>query len=222
MDAAIVTVSAVVAVGTAFLLRTRAPARVVAILLSLSGMGLAWGGLTFQRDPSVGEWILAIGGMAILAPLHVRVVLGPFGPRKPGNPGPHFELLEHTADIGVRARADTAEEAFAGAAEGLASILGAWFPGQGRDRTVEVEAADRAALAVAWLDELLYLHEARDAVFGGFHVEQVGDRGLRARVRLAPVGDRVLEGQGVKAATYHRLRVAEESGAWVVEVYLDV
>lgn len=132
------------------------------------------------------------------------------------------ELLEHTADVGILARGDTREEAFAAAAEGLAEILGAWFPGEGEERELRVEASDTEALLVAWLDELLYLAEAADVAFGGFHVDRVGERELQGRAILAPRAGRELDDQHVKAATYHRLRVAQEEGGWVARVYLDV
>ena len=134
-----------------------------------------------------------------------------------------FELLEHTADVGIRATGDSPEEVFAAAAEGLASILGAWFPGEGEEHPIEVHADDQAGLLVSWLDELLYLHESRDAVFGGFDVRRVEDSELEAGVRLAPRGNRDLEGVGVKAATYHRVRLEREPNrGWVADVYVDV
>ena len=132
-----------------------------------------------------------------------------------------FELLEHTADIGIRAGGDTLEDAFAAAAEGLASILGAWFPGEGESSVVRVEGRDPEALLVAWLDEILFLRETRDAVFGGFEVRSVG-RGLDALVRVAPAAGRRIEGQGVKAATYHRLEVRRGPEGAETVVYLDL
>lgn len=132
-----------------------------------------------------------------------------------------FELLEHTADIGIRATGDTLEDAFAAAAEALASILGVWFPGEGESRVVRVEGRDPEALLVAWLDEVLYLREAEDAVFGGFEVRSIGDE-LEAVVRLAPEAGRRIEGQDVKAATYHRLEVRRGPEGAEARVYLDV
>jgi SHS2 domain-containing protein len=41
---------------------------------------------------------------------------------------PGFELLEHTADVGIRARGGSLEEAFEQATEGLAEVLGARLP----------------------------------------------------------------------------------------------
>src|SRR5829696_10503428 len=48
----------------------------------------------------------------------------------PGDPRPvGYELLEHTADVGIRARGPTLETAFEQATEGLADVLGALAPG---------------------------------------------------------------------------------------------
>lgn len=134
-----------------------------------------------------------------------------------------FEILEHTADIGLQARASTREELYEAMGEGLATLQGAWLSDGGTERPVTVEAPDPEALLVSWLDELLYLHEAEDAVFAGLAVDRVDDTSLSARVRLAPRGDRELEGVGVKAATYHRVEVIREpDGRWLGRVYLDV
>jgi SHS2 domain-containing protein len=136
-----------------------------------------------------------------------------------------FEVLEHTADVGLRLRGDSPSEVLEAAAQGLATLEGAWFPGEGRERHVRVEASDLGALLVAWLDELLYLRDAEDVVFGEFVVRvRDADEGHRAdaRVRAAPRGDRVLESAGVKAATYHGLRFEPVNGGWAADVYVDV
>ena len=133
-----------------------------------------------------------------------------------------YEVLEHTADVGLRLRGTTLEEIFSAAGEGFAELQGAWHPGEGRPTPIEVVGSDPAQLLVAWLDELLYLQEARDVVFGGFEVQGVEDERVQARVRLAPRDERSLESVGVKAATLHRLRVERGSEGWVAEVYLDV
>jgi SHS2 domain-containing protein len=137
--------------------------------------------------------------------------------------GGSFEILEHTADVGVESTGDTCEEAFEAAARGVATLLGAWVSGEGKDRDVLIEAADREALLVGWLDEILFLHDSQNVVFGGFQVHEIGDGELRATIRAAPTGSREVEGTAIKAATFHRLRVArQEDGTWHARVYLDV
>lgn len=133
-----------------------------------------------------------------------------------------YEVLEHTADVGLRLRGSTLEEVFRTAGEGFAELQGAWYPREGEPRSVEVLGSDPGQLLVAWLDELLYLQEAHDVVFGGFDVEAVNDDRVRARVRLAPRDGRSLESVGVKAATLHRLMVERRPEGWLAEIYLDV
>jgi SHS2 domain-containing protein len=157
-------------------------------------------------------------------------------PRGPGRVG-GFELLEHTADVGIRARGATLEEAFEHATEGLAEVLGALRPGgPGEPVAVEVAAPDPGGLLVDWLNEVLWLREVRGAVVAGVRVERVGDGSAAGSVVLGaggagPDGGEAGPGEGgagpdgtfVKAVTYHRLRVEPDpGGGWVAEVYLDV
>jgi SHS2 domain-containing protein len=156
------------------------------------------------------------------------MVTGGSGPGPPG-PGGGFELLEHTADIGIRARGASLEEVFEHVTEGLAEVLGArpgWSPGgsggSGEAVTVEVSAGDPGGLLVDWLNEVLWLREVRQAVVSGVRVERVGDGTASGEVVLAAGGPEP-DGTLVKAATYHRLRVEPDpGGGWLAEVYLDV
>jgi SHS2 domain-containing protein len=133
-----------------------------------------------------------------------------------------FELLEHTADIGVRARGATLEEAFEQATLGLAEVQGALAPGPGDPVPVEVSAADPGGLLVDWLNEVLWLAETRQAPVTGVRVERVGGGAAAGWVVLAAGGPGP-DGTFVKAVTYHRLRVEPDpGGGWLVEVYLDV
>lgn len=135
-----------------------------------------------------------------------------------------FDVLEHTADIGLRATGASLEEAFGAAGEGLAVLLGAWFPGGGEERAVGVGgASDVEDLLALWLDELLFVHEHDGVVFTSIRVDAIRDDAFSATLGLEPIGERELEGIGIKATTYHGLRVEEdESGGWILEAYLDV
>ena len=84
MDSGAWIVAAAGAVGlmTAFLLRQRLPSIAVTAILAAVGAGLGWGGMLLQDDPSPGEFIAAVVLLAVLVPAHVRIVLGPFGPRR--------------------------------------------------------------------------------------------------------------------------------------------
>ena len=66
---------------TAFFLRSRQSPVLVTVLLGVAGAAVGWGGMLLQPDPSPAEIAVTIGALALLVPAHVRVVLGPFGPR---------------------------------------------------------------------------------------------------------------------------------------------
>lgn len=132
-----------------------------------------------------------------------------------------FEILEHTADVGLRAWGPTLEELFAAATEAVASIAGAWEPGPGEEVSVEVEAADREGLLVDWLSETLYLFDSRGGALGGVRVASVSRGSCRGSVTLRELGDPD-NGVQVKAITYHQLEVAEGAHGWTAAVYLDI
>ena len=134
-----------------------------------------------------------------------------------------YELIDHTADIGIAAYGDDLEGAFANAACALFSII-AELDGVGGDvsRDVEVDARDVEGLLVEWLNELIYIFDTENIIFKTFKIDEIGENNLRARC----FGERVdLKRHrlktGVKAATYHMVEVRKNDGVRV-QVLLDV
>ncbi|MDQ7819166.1 MAG: archease [Armatimonadota bacterium] len=134
-----------------------------------------------------------------------------------------FEVIEHTADVGIVARGRTLEDLFAHAAEGMFHFLIA--PGTVRlqeSRRVIVEAEDLPGLLVAWLNELLVLLNGHGFVPGSFEVREVSPERLEADVRGEPVDPhRHRFRLDVKAATYHQLEV-RRNDQWQARVIFDV
>jgi protein archease len=135
-----------------------------------------------------------------------------------------YELVDHTADIGVRLWAPTAEEVFEQAALALFSLV--CDPLQIDDVQsvdVELEAESQDLLLAAWLNELLYIFEARGLVLTQFDILELGERTLRARVTGEPMDpDRHIVCGGVKAATLHELCLERRDDHWEGFVLLDV
>lgn len=73
--------AAAVAGAAVGFLRTRVPAPASVVVLAASSAALAWGLIHHRPDPSAVEIVLAVSAMAVLGPVHVRALLGPFGPR---------------------------------------------------------------------------------------------------------------------------------------------
>jgi len=134
----------------------------------------------------------------------------------------HYELLEHTADVGIKAYGKTLAEAFEHAAEGMFDII--------TDESVieligeyniRLEAPDLEQLLVDWLSQLLFLNGAYDFVFGKFEVTLTGNR-LSAYV-FGEKYDTKKHRMGVeiKAVTYHMLQVSEKAPIFV-QVLFDI
>jgi SHS2 domain-containing protein len=135
-----------------------------------------------------------------------------------------FEVLEHTAEIGLRAEAPTLPALFADLGVGLFSLI-TDVGSVRRVRTWEVEIAsdDLSSLVVDWLNELLFLHARDGALAAEIHVHDVSPARLCATVHGEPFDPRRHpRGIEVKAATYHQLRVEAADGGWTSVVYLDI
>jgi SHS2 domain-containing protein len=137
---------------------------------------------------------------------------------------PPFEILEHTADVGVLARGRTLAEAFAHAAEGMFSIMvDLEDVREVEQRSMAVEGHDWPSLLVAWLSELLYYSDVDGLLFERFEIEDIRPYALRA-VAFGEQVDRLRHelGTGVKAITRHMLEVEEGPEGWRVQVLLDI
>jgi SHS2 domain-containing protein len=135
-----------------------------------------------------------------------------------------FEVIEHTADVGIAARASTLPELFEVAAEGMFSFL--IDPATVENRTFlerRVDADDLEGLLAAWLNDLLVVLSAEGFVPKVFVVDEVNEKRLCATVHGEPVDpDRHHFRLDVKAATYHMLKVERTDGGWSARVIFDV
>ncbi len=135
-----------------------------------------------------------------------------------------FTILEHTADIGLRAWGQSLEEMFANAASALVSI--AMDTEAARDDDpypLAAEGEDLESLLVNWLSEVLYYVDGQRVALKRFTVEEVAEHSVRGVSWGEPRDDaRHAPKLVVKGVTYHQLRVVHEAGRWTCDVYLDV
>ncbi len=137
----------------------------------------------------------------------------------------HYRLIEHPADIGFEVEADDFAELFQRAGMALAAIM--WRAASGaasERRQVFIEAGDRVELLVNFLEEFLYLQDARDMLVTDVAILDLGDSHLRADLALRPIDperDELL--LGVKAITYHQIQVDRKpDGRCLGRVFLDI
>ncbi len=134
-----------------------------------------------------------------------------------------FEILEHTADVGIIAYGANITEAFANAAKGLFSLITELEDVEEVTyRDIELTAPDQESLLVGWLNELIYLFDAENILFKRFVITQLNHTHLKAR----GYGHKVDSSRhklkiGVKAATYHMLKIEKGNGS-KVQVLFDI
>ena len=98
-----------------------------------------------------------------------------------------FELLDHPADIGFRARGATAAELFGNCARALVPIIldpAEIRPLQSMD--VASEGGDRESLLVNWLNEVLYYVDGRRIALGDFEIARIDDTRVECTARGEP------------------------------------
>jgi SHS2 domain-containing protein len=135
-----------------------------------------------------------------------------------------YETFDHTADIGLIARGRTLKALFANAAAGLVDLM--VDPTGLREETpttVTVSAADREALLVAWLNELLYLLDVRRFLPRRIDITLLSETALKAELRGDTIDPaRHVVRRMIKAATYHGLSLTRTNGVWEGRVILDL
>ncbi|GAG82259.1 unnamed protein product [marine sediment metagenome] len=134
-----------------------------------------------------------------------------------------FEIVNHTADVGIIAYGADMSQAFANAARGLFSLITELDDVEEvLHRDIELTATDEESLLVEWLNELVYQFDTDGIIFKRFDIIQLNNTQLKAR----SYGEKVDSSKhklktGVKAATYHMLKVDRGDGC-KVQVLFDI
>ncbi len=134
-----------------------------------------------------------------------------------------FEIVNHTADVGIIAYGADISQAFANAAKALFSLITELDDvAEVVYRDIELTAPDEESLLVEWLNELIYLFDVENIVFKRFDITRLNNTQLKAR----SYGEKVDSSKhklktGVKAATYHMLRV-DKANVCKVQVLFDI
>jgi SHS2 domain-containing protein len=143
--------------------------------------------------------------------------------------GPPFEFLEDvTSDLCFVARGGSLSAVFAAAAEALlaATLEEPAALRETERRRLELKEPDLELLLLAFLNELVFLRDARQLLLRPREL-RVETEPAGARLRAELVGERIDPSRhrllaDVKAATAHGLKLAFEEGRFRATVTLDV
>jgi SHS2 domain-containing protein len=139
-----------------------------------------------------------------------------------------FEIVEHTADVGIRGRGDSLDALFTSMARGLFAVIADPATvrtdpkaGGGR-RSIRLDADSAADLLHDWLDELNALHQIHAELYRRFTVH-VTDTSLTAIAEGETIDpDRHDLRVEVKAVTWHDLRLNRTGDGYEAFVLLDI
>ena len=135
-----------------------------------------------------------------------------------------YEVLDHTADIGLIVHGEDLKTLFENAGEAFFHLITDMRRVRRRvERKIEIKGESLERLMVDWLSELLYLHDVENLLFKEFKIESVGENGLKAIVKGEPFqkGVHVIKTE-VKAVTYHQIEVRKENGNWRAQIIFDL
>ena len=135
-----------------------------------------------------------------------------------------FEIIDHTADVGIVAYGADVKELFSNAALALFSLI--TEPESIEEKLhfdLKVSSEDRDSLLVEWLNELIYLFDVEHILFNRFDIESLTYNQLKAACygeTFDPMKHKIKT--GVKAATYHMLKLDKNAGGYKAQIIFDI
>jgi SHS2 domain-containing protein len=132
-----------------------------------------------------------------------------------------YEVIDHTADIVIRASGKDLNEAFENAAYALFDTMcDASTVRPLKTKKLELASDDPEQLLVDWLSRLLFICDVDDMLFSEFEVRMEGGI-LKAVIKGEKLdAERHLLKTDIKAITYHMLEVNRDTNT--VQVLFDV
>lgn len=144
-----------------------------------------------------------------------------------------YEIIDHTADIGIHAVGSDLEEVFIQAAKGMFDVMieskANLIPAITVPVHIKISDAGKTGLKaheellVKWLQELLYIFEMRHLVPTHFFIDRISDNELEGCVKgLKFDTTRHHSRSQIKAVTYHKLSLTKKEDGWHASVIFDI
>ena len=137
---------------------------------------------------------------------------------------PPYELIDHTADLGIRVKGESQEKLFENAGLALLDLLTDVALVRPHSRlSFSLTAESLEALFVEWLRELLYLFYGKNKLFCAFEITELKETSLAVSCwgeRYDPRRHILLS--EIKAVTYHELAIRRDGSGWVAQAIFDI
>jgi len=132
-----------------------------------------------------------------------------------------FEVLEHKADLKIRAVGKTKEELFRHCLEAMAKTQSSKSKLQKSvKRTIKIKSLDSSALLVDFLSEVLYQTQVNKEIYDDIKFKKFTNNEIEGELKGLKV-ERFDE--DIKAVTHHNLNVAKNrDGVWEAVILFDI
>lgn len=134
-----------------------------------------------------------------------------------------FELIEHTADVRLRVKADSLSELFKGALEGMNTLLaprGCPCKDPKIAEDFDLDSPDVTALLIDFLNEMLAFSHIHQALFCDITLEKLSQTTVTGQARGCPTDH---FDEDIKAVTYHEAQVLmHDDGTYETMIVFDI
>lgn len=133
-----------------------------------------------------------------------------------------YEILEHTADLKLKASDCNLEKLFLNLAFGVCEVM---VPDlirkdSQRRRIIKATGFDNESLLVNFLNEIIYLSDTRREVYKNFKFKKFEPgKQIEVEAKVVKADKKEIE---IKAATYHDLRIEKNKNQWEAVVTFDI
>jgi SHS2 domain-containing protein len=135
-----------------------------------------------------------------------------------------FEEIDATADLGIIAYGKDLKDLFSNSAEGLMSLMvDVKTVAESESIGINITSKDSEGLLIKWLNEIIYVKDTKGFLGKRFNIDYLNDNSLKADIYgeiYNPEKHQLLS--GVKAATYHNLKIEKVGNNWQVRIIFDV
>ncbi len=135
-----------------------------------------------------------------------------------------YELIDHTADLGIRVFGRDAADLFTNAGWAMFDqIINANTLSGGDKHRIRLKGTDWADLMVNWLRELLYFWTVKEQLVTDIEIDSISESKISAVITTEAFdpAHHLIKNE-IKAVTYHQIKVEHAATGWQAQVIFDI
>jgi SHS2 domain-containing protein len=135
-----------------------------------------------------------------------------------------FEIIDHTADLGIVVAGTNLKELFQNASHAMMTIMLKQGPEEtGEPTNISVQGSDLLDLMVRFLGEILYIFQGENRLVTQTKILEITPNHLDAQIKTIPFSlDKHEILTEIKAVTYHQIEVIRKGGLWNAVIIFDL